>query len=834
MKYEIDRISLLYKNNDIEEAERLSLSLIATEKDFFNLMKIARANADNSKINIAYAAIRKIIEKNKNTLNLSEVANFLLEINDFSYALNIYNKISKNKEIPITVLINKSLALLGLKKYVEALEILERILKINHQISQVYINKGLIFHELKLYHYAIEAYGNAILINKKEENSFFNMGNSYNALNDYENAKNCYIEAININPNLSSAYNNLGIILQKQGKYNEAIKIFDKAIAINPLLAYQGLNNKANCYRESGFHFDAIKLFKESIILKSDFAEGFSNLSSSYIDIGDISNGLLYANKALEINSKLTRALNNRALIYKKQGKFNEAIFEYKKALDIDPYYADIYCNLGLTYSEIGMNQESRICHTKALTLIPDNLPYLIERTMCELPVVFSSEEESNNCIEKFEHQLHILAYAIEKNLNIKSYEIIGKNQPYYIAYLNNNNKKILIKYGYICEKIMADWLQRFKSKEEYKNKNNLEKIKIGIISSHIRYHSIWNAFLKGIVTKINKSKFEINIYYLEGIEDQETLIAKNNSKKFVTGPKLLGDWYQTIIKDDLDIALFPEIGMNQKTLQLAALRLAKFQCTSWGHPETSGLPTIDYYLSSELTEDENSQNNYSEKIIQLSNIGCFFEPPSLSIEYIDFQKYGLIDNSTIFLCLGVPNKFHPDNDWIYIEIAKKIINCQFIFMKEEKGAYKILQKRLIKKFEFNNIDHKKKLLFFPYLSRNDFNSLMQKGSLLLDTIYFSHFNTSIQALGNGTPVVTKYGNYMRSRATSAMLKMMGLDELIAYSDNEYIEITIKLATDESFYNNIKNKIKKNINKLYADIKPIQDLENFFLSLVKN
>ena len=86
---------------------------------------------------------------------------------------------------------------------------------------------------------------------------------------------------------------------------------------------------------------------------------------------------------------------------------------------------------------------------------------------------------------------------------------------------------------------------------------------------------------------------------------------------------------------------MYPEIGMNAPTMQMAALRLAPVQCTAWGHPVTTGLPTIDYFLSSELMEAENAQDHYSEKLIRLPNIGVSYPKPyipSLSKTRADYQ----------------------------------------------------------------------------------------------------------------------------------------------------------------------------------------------------
>ena len=67
---------------------------------------------------------------------------------------------------------------------------------------------------------------------------------------------------------------------------------------------------------------------------------------------------------------------------------------------------------------------------------------------------------------------------------------------------------------------------------------------------------------------------------------------------------------------------------MDPLMTQLAALRLAPIQCVTWGHPVTSGLPTVDYFLSSELMEPKDGQDHYSERLIRLPGIGvCYAKP---------------------------------------------------------------------------------------------------------------------------------------------------------------------------------------------------------------
>ena len=122
--------------------------------------------------------------------------------------------------------------------------------------------------------------------------------------------------------------------------------------------------------------------------------------------------------------------------------------------------------------------------------------------------------------------------------------------------------------------------------------------------------------------------QLEIYSYYTGNSTDPVTEQFREYSYKFYHIPNNLEAVAEQIFKDKLHILVYPEIGMNPPTMELAALRLAPIQCTAWGHPVTSGLPTIDYFLSSQLMEPENPQEHYSETLILLPNIGVAYPKP--------------------------------------------------------------------------------------------------------------------------------------------------------------------------------------------------------------
>src|SRR5262249_11147123 len=156
---------------------------------------------------------------------------------------------------------------------------------------------------------------------------------------------------------------------------------------------------------------------------------------------------------------------------------------------------------------------------------------------------------------------------------------------------------------------------------------------------------------------------FQLFGYHTGTERDRETEIARAHCDRFVQGPLSLDRWRDTIIADSPHVLIYPEISMDGRALQLAAHRLAPVQCNSWGHPITSGMPTIDYYLSSDLMEGPDSQEHYTERLIRLPNLSLYYEPVEAKPVPVDRGQLGLRTNATVFWCAQSLYKYLPQHD---------------------------------------------------------------------------------------------------------------------------------------------------------------------------
>src|SRR5262249_24019798 len=149
-----------------------------------------------------------------------------------------------------------------------------------------------------------------------------------------------------------------------------------------------------------------------------------------------------------------------------------------------------------------------------------------------------------------------------------------------------------------------------------------------------VRDHSVWVALTKGWVAHLDRGLFDVHIFHLGRRTDRETEFAKSVATYTSLLDRSLRSCCEAILAEEPDVLIYPEVGMDMAGIKLASMRLGPVQIASWGHPETTGMPTIDYYLSAELLEPPNAQENYTEQLVLLPNLGCTHAP--LELDAVD------------------------------------------------------------------------------------------------------------------------------------------------------------------------------------------------------
>ncbi|MEZ0368774.1 MAG: tetratricopeptide repeat protein, partial [Candidatus Sericytochromatia bacterium] len=223
----------------------------------------------------------------------------------------------------------------------------------------------------------------------------------------------------------------------------------------------------------------------------------------------------------------------------------------------------------------------------------------------------------------------------------------------------------------------------------------------------------------------------------------------------------------EQIARARLDLLFLSEVHTDQLLQSLlACYRLAPVQLTSWLSSGSSGLPQIDYFLSSKLLEQaENPERFYSETLLQLEEIPSYFLPPMLLDQAPPRSDYGL-PAGRLYLCPHLIYKLHPDYDTILAEILERDPAGQLVLISKPDNRF--LRNKLLARFENRFPKLMPRIWFLPKLSHQDYLGLLTLADVMLDPFYFGGGTTSYEALGLGVPIVTWPGERLHGRITYA------------------------------------------------------------------
>jgi len=508
------------------------------------------------------------------------------------------------------------------------------------------------------------------------------------------------------------------------------------------------------------------------------------------------------------------------------------AIAWYRRSLEVEPNCIKTHLALAQAYHQIGQLPEAWDCCSKAAAIDPESLLPDFYRCMLQLPIVYRQQEQVSQSRQQYQQQLIALGEKIDRAIPetvAALAEAVGRITPFYLAYQGYDDLELMRLYGQIVTRIMAARYPQWARDLPIVPPKPNEAIRVGIVSGSFYRHSIWKDITKGWIAQLDRQKFHLIGYALNKTEDEETEFARSCLAKFVTGSHTIEEWGQLIQADESHMLLYPEVSMTTKGIQLSALRLAPVQVTTWATYVTSGLPTIDYYLSGALLEPGQAEEQYTENLVRLPNLSMYYTPLEETLSSEQRQDFGLRSSAVAYFCPQSLFKYLPQYDWFYPRIAQAVGDCQFIFLKHKtsEALTKIFTKRLQNAFAVEGLDMQQYVVMQPALSHASYHRLNDLADIFLDSIGVAGATTTLEGIAYNLPIVTLPGEFLRGRVSSGILQKMEVTETIATSPEDYVEIAIRLGKDAPFRERVRVRMAENKHKIYADRSCIKGLEDF-------
>jgi protein O-GlcNAc transferase len=292
-----------------------------------------------------------------------------------------------------------------------------------------------------------------------------------------------------------------------------------------------------------------------------------------------------------------------------------------------------------------------------------------------------------------------------------------------------------------------------------------------------------------------------------------------------VTLPASLREARRQIAQHQPDILFYTDIGMEPVSYSLGFSRLAAVQCVTWGHPITTGIDTIDYFISSELLDGQDAQKHYTEKLVRLPSLAVYYYRPTLTEPHKTRADFDLPGDANLYGCLQAMWKYHPEFDALLAEILRRDPRARLLALGGNSDLWRDRLRTRLARSMGSDVE---RIIFMPGQKHADFLALTAACDVMLDPIHFGGGNTGYEAFAFRVPVVTWPSEFLRGRIALAQYKAMGIDDCIASSAQEYIDIAVQLGTDATAREAMRARILEANAVLYENVSGVRELEEFF------
>ncbi len=585
-------------------------------------------------------------------------------------------------------------------------------------------------------------------------------------------------------------WNNIGLALVSLDRIDEALKTFNHALSIAPLAAA---------------HFNIARIHN----LRDDPKRAFE-----------------HAEAAVRADPRLTDAHLLLGDLYRKKRdaagmrkSFSDAVASSPRNVRALNAYAEFLAGVGET-------REGREEYRRIALDNPGDLKAALGANLL-LPAVYRGVDDLERWRADYVEGLAALEGSRERFgfRNPREAMLQARWTNFYLAYQGREDRELQSRFGDFMLGVLREPMAALlRPRVPVAGR---DRIRVGFCS-HFFFNCTVGRYFASWVTRLDRSRFEVYVYYTNEWMADDTRVIAAAADEFRHLPGRSYDVVaQEIAAGELDALVYPELGMHGETFSLASLRLAPVQVAGWGHPTTTGLPNIDYFVSSREMEPGDAAASYRERLVLLPGLGTRYGMPAAP-HSATREEFGLPAGANLYLVPQSLFKIHPENDALLAEVMAADPNGRLVFFVAPYDAVTgAFQARLVESLGRHGLTLENRAIFLPYMTHAEYLRVNAVCDVMLDTLHWSGGNTSLDALACALPVVTLPGHLMRGRQSMAMLRMLGMDDLVAADVAGYVAAAVQVGTDRALRASLSARIQKGLGALFDRDEPIRELEAF-------
>ena len=623
---------------------------------------------------------------------------------------------------------------------------------------------------------AAETLEKAVLTAPHHARAWCALGVSRRQLADMPAARAAYERALSIDANYPDARVNLGEWRLVSGDAETALTHFDKVLASNPR-HYEALNNKTAALIEAGRHREAEEVANEALRLYPQSAPLHVNLGNVYAELPKAREAAEAYRKALELDPQSEEAALSLAALLGSQELLARAIEFLKKQILIKGESPDRLCRLAM--AQVGQKAYSDAQNTcrRILEKHPNHIAALV--TLSNAVGALGNAEEAMSITQQ--------VIALRPDLSS-----IHSNILFESTYSEKLSRQEIFE-------LHLEWASRHEhpllQRPAYRKPRPLaadgnRRLRIAYVSGDFSSHPV-GFLIRDILRDHDKRRFETWCYsqvtFPCHVTEQIKSFADHWNDCFFLNDEQLAE---RIAEDEIDILVDLSGHTAKNRLRTFAMRPAPVQATWIGYFHSTGLSSIDYFITDPYSTPLDGGQYFSEQPVYLPHSRFCYSPPTYAPDVRDLpcERNGYIT----FGSFNRLSKLTPPVVETWSAILSALPESRLILktsgLQEEEG-----KERIRAQFAHYGIDTNRLDLRGP---SNHHEMFDQYGEIDigLDPFPFNGGMTTLETLWMGIPVIALRGDSVVSLQSTALLENIGLRELIFDSTQTYIAGAIALA----------------------------------------
>ncbi len=654
-----------------------------------------------------------------------------------------------------------------------AVDLIRRAISLKPDYVEAHGNLGSVLNDLGRIDEAIAVFRQAIMLRFNFPEAHTNLGNALKAKGRVKESIAAHEQAISLEPNYAEAYNNLGSVLQDDGQIEKAVAAFRQAIALKVDFP-EAHSNLGNALKEQGRIDEAIASHHKAISLNPDLPEAYNNLASALIAKGRPDESIAASRQAIRLRSSYGEAHSNLGNALKAKGHLNEAISAYRQAIALKPDCAEAHYNLGIALKDSSQLDEAVAVYRQAISLNP-NLP------------------EAHNNLGEALKEMGRLDEAIAA---YRQAVAVGPNLPNV-----HSNLVLALHYHPNCDdRAISEELRRWNRQHAEPLREHIHphsndrdpnrRLRIGYLSPDFRNHVVGQNLLP-VIQHHDRAEFEIICYANVPTPDEMTRQFQQSADDWrdIAGVSD-EDVAEQIRRDQIDILVDLALHTDGNRLLVFARKPAPVQVSYLGYCGSTGLNAMDYRLSDPFLDPASTEvDSYSEITVRLPRTYWCYQPGSTPIPEVRSSPA----KGNGWVTFGCQNN--------YCKISSAAWNVWTTILQAQPKSRLLIY---CPRGSHRNLAHKTlvdrgidpdRLIFSESRGAEYFQRYCEI-DIALDPFPFGGGTTTCDALFMGVPVVTLSGITAVGRGGRSILSNVGLPELVAHTQDQYVRIALELANN--------------------------------------